>query len=387
MKLEFRRPPKAPILVFDGFATQGLLPILSSGSYRIFANRNSELNIWALLATVLRMKFSWRDYCVSYIRLSRAQLVITCIDSNATFYTLKRSLSRVRFIAIQNSIRGNATPVPGGDLWTMLKASPHQPPEVDYVATFGTAHSDLFRQNIRCATVEIGSTRNNSITRHSTPRRNERVDIGLISSYIEFPRHSEFPFNFKTPIATYLGTNEILIEDYVLADKSVASTIADVCTTENWNLHIAGKRPPDSQFEEAFYRKACEGLQYTYLPKSTEDASYHFLDGCNLVVTIDSTLGYEMIARGAKVLFIAARANFLVDESRQYQFGYPAHFGSEGPFWTSSLDPAHLRRCMTSLLEMSEDEWRESSAFVRQELMQFDPGNSVLRNLIAQLAI
>jgi surface carbohydrate biosynthesis protein len=372
--------------VFDRFGTQGLLPLLPKGTYSVFENRQTNLNLWVVISTLLKMKFTWRDYCISYIRLSRAKLVLTCIDSNATFYTLKHSLPQVQFVSIQNSIRGNASPIKDGDLWTMLKSSSHQPPHVDYVATFGTAHSNLFRQHIKCNTVEIGSTRNNAYPIRRQPRLQQPLQVGYISSYIEFPREAEPPYNFQSSVATYLGNREILIEDYFKADKTVVTRVAEICSLEKWELQIAGKRPPDSQFEPLFYEDACKGLPYRFVPRTVEDASYNFLDACNLIVTIDSTLGYEMIARGAKVLFISARAAILQDELRQYEFGFPGRYGSEGPFWTQSLDSDHLQQLMNSLINMPYEEWRQKSEFVRSDLMVFDPDNSSLRELIAGFA-
>lgn len=385
MKLRFRPPSRAKILVFDRFGTQGLMPLLAPGSYGVFEDRQNDLNVWALLITVARLRFSWRDYCVSYVRLSGARLVITCIDTNPIFYSLKAALPHVHFVAIQNSVRGNASPVKNGDLWSMLRISKYQPPTVDIVATFGQAHSSLYMQHVRCGTAEIGSTRNNMIPvpierpRHAPPR------IGLISGYVEFPRQPEPPHDLVSTTAWYFEDREVGVTEYFAADQRVAHLVASVSHDEGWDFRIVGKRPPDLRFEREFYAAACGTTPYTFLPKEGEDFSYRTLDHCNLVVTVDSTLGYEMIARGSRVLFITARALLLAGPgAEQYRFGFPRDFGNEGPFWTSILDARHIAGLMKSLLEMTDQQWSEVSHFVRDELMVHDPDNSQLRALIAK---
>lgn len=385
MKLRFRLPARAHVLVFDRFGTQGLMPLLSPGNYTVFENRQSELNLWVVLLTIIGFRFSWRDYCVTYIRLARAKIVITCIDSNATFYSLKAALPNVYFVAVQNSIRGNASPVKNGDLWSMLKRSEYQPPTVDLVATFGQAHSDLYKQHIRCDTVEIGSTRNNMVSAPLKKSPNTPCRVGLISGYVEFPRRAESPSDFVSNIAWYYEDREVTVSDYVTADKQVAALIASASQAEGWDFRIVGKRPPDLPFEREFYANACGSAPHLFMPKQAEDFSYNTLDQCDIVVTVDSTLGYEMIARGSRVLFVTARAHLLGGPgSEQYRFGFPRDFGNEGPFWTSTLDAQHLARVMKSLLAMSDREWHDASEFVRQDLMVFDPDNTKLRAIIAK---
>lgn len=385
MTIIWQRPRKSSLVVFDRYGTQGLLPLLTNRDHVVFENRRSHLHIWVLLDMLVRLRFSWRDYCVSYLRLTKPKLVITCIDSNATFYALKSGLPAVSFIAIQNGIRGNGSPIPDGDMWSMLERSRHQPPKVDFVATFGAAHSRMYAERIRCSTIEIGSTRNNMIPVEPKQTSGSRRRIGFISNFSGLPHQGIFPDGSASPVAMYLGGREIHARDYFAADATVAAATAAICAKSGWDLHIIGRRTPEFPFEHKFFADACGEHPFMFIAKRSEEASYQLLDTCDLVIAVDSTLGYEMITRGARVLFVAARAlNLGGLESQQFSFGFPGDYPDEGPFWTRSLDPHHLQSLMASLIEMPDHEWRLVSAFVRSELMKFDPDNSLLRNLIAE---
>jgi surface carbohydrate biosynthesis protein len=269
----------------------------------------------------------------------------------------------------------------------MLEQSSHQPPKVDVIATFGVAHSRLYAQRIHCSTLEVGSTRNNMIPVQARPTPNSRRRIGFISNFSGLPHQGVFPGGSASAIAMYLGNREISARDYFAADAAVAGLIARVCAKSEWDLQIIGRRTADFPHERAFFLDACGAYPFTFIEKRSEEASYQLLDQCDLTIAIDSTLGYEMIARGARVLFVAARAlNLGGAESRQFAFGFPDVHPDEGPFWTRSLDVAHLQHLMNSLIDMPPDEWRQTSEFVRGDLMVFDPDNSSLRKLIAGVA-
>ena len=67
---------------------------------------------------------------------------------------------------------------------------------------------------------------------------------------------------------------------------------------------------------------------------------FSFLDKCKLIITLDSTLGYEMLSRGKKVIFITAReyvSNFFLG----YGYAWPTKLSKNGPFgvliWTQII--------------------------------------------------
>jgi surface carbohydrate biosynthesis protein len=385
-KLQWRLPQKCDVVVFDRFATQGILPVLCQTRHTVFENRQSHLNLWALLRMIVCFHFSWLDYCVAYLQCTRANVVITGVDSNPVFYRLKHRLPGVVFIAVQNGIRGSGSPRQSGDLWSALRSpnSPH--PSVDIVATFGTAHSRQFREHIDCQTIEIGSSRSNAIplSRKSGPQL--RRQIALISNFSGLPHIGLFPDGNVAETAMFLGTRQVSAREYFAADAQVAAILARICQRQGWDFNIVGRRNESFPSERRFFEFACEGLPFTFIAKSFEESSYLTLDHADLVVSIDSTLGYEMISRGQRVLFIQARAELLGGpESKQFSFGFPGSYPKEGPFWTSKLDLSEISSRLNSMLGLTFDQWREASCFATSELMVSDPNNGKLSALLDSL--
>ena len=385
MKFEFRRPRKSKIVVLGG-ATQGILPLLKPGSYSTLEYRGSPFNVIALIHMLVFFGCSWRAYCLSLLSLSRAEIVISCIDTDAIFYSFKSDLPNVTFIAVQNGIRGNITEVPGGDLWTQLGRLPKQPPCVDFIATFGPAHSALYRSRIRCETIEIGSSRNNQFAIVRTRVEHDVPRVGFISNFI--PPHCRVYGDVETsPISTFLGLRPVQAHEYFRAEVVVGMAVARICAVRGWSLHVAGKRGPEFSEEREMWSQICANKPHYFHSRDVRSSSYEVLEGCDLIVTIDSTLGYEMIARGKKVLFVAERARILGgEEAKQFAFGFPKEYPTEGKFWTQSTEERHLSYLMQGLLNMADEEWETCSQFVREELMVYDPGNLILAELISRLS-
>ena len=49
--------------------------------------------------------FSFATYFKNYVKFTSTKIVITTIDNNLSFYTLKNNLEDIKFISIQNGIR------------------------------------------------------------------------------------------------------------------------------------------------------------------------------------------------------------------------------------------------------------------------------------------
>lgn len=383
--VSLRKPPASRVLVFDRYATQGIIPILNEGDFSVFENRNRNLNVWVLLHMLLRLKCSWVQYCVSHIRLTKARVIVTGVDSDANFYRLKHYLSHLRFVAVQNGIRGSGSPVPDGDLWSMLNRADTPRPQVDFVAVFGQAHAEQFAREIECSTVVIGSARSNLLPVSRPKDSPERKRVAFISNFSGLP-HSDIFANGSTPAGVmYFGDRLVNAKQYFKADAEVALTAARVCERLGMEFLIVGRRAPGHPHEQHFFDEACQGLPYRFVVKETETTSYQVLDAMDLVISIDSTLGYEMVARGSRALFVSARADMLGGpEASQFAFGFPDILPPEGPFWTRSLDDLTLANKMQRILTMSNDEWQRETSFVSSRLMIFDPGNTRLRRLLSE---
>ena len=92
-------------------------------------------------------------------------------------------------------------------------------------------------------------------------------------------------------------------------------------------------------------------------------------------MSIDSTLGYEALARGSKVvMFAGIRGDSYPLNTRR--FGWPADIPETGRFWTNSHDSHIWERVMDYVISIKNNDWREYSENYIKSVISFDQNNS-----------
>jgi surface carbohydrate biosynthesis protein len=88
--------------------------------------------------------------------------------------------------------------------------------------------------------------------------------------------------------------------------------------------------------EEAYF----SNILYSKVEFVDFESAYDAVDSTSLSVTIDSTLGYESIARGNKTSVFSVRGTLLgIDDQR---FGLPGSLSDVGPFWINIPEIEHF---------------------------------------------
>jgi surface carbohydrate biosynthesis protein len=132
--------------------------------------------------------------------------------------------------------------------------------------------------------------------------------------------------------------------------------------------------------EKAYYRELL-GAEPEYLAPIGLYPSYHALDDAEVIISADSTLGYESIARGNKTAVFSIRSTLV--GLRGFSYGWPGEFQDQGPFWTNHADPDVFNRILDYLFSVNDSQWKkdiEESGY--SSLMVRDPGNSVFRSIL-----
>jgi surface carbohydrate biosynthesis protein len=104
-------------------------------------------------------------------------------------------------------------------------------------------------------------------------------------------------------------------------------------------------------------------------------SSYESLELCGIVLVDQSSLGYEMLALGKRVGFIAS----MEWSKSTHRFGKPLEFGEKGPFWTNDPGEEEIGRILDYLLSVSDEQWERDSGWIRDQLMVHDYGNTKIR--------
>jgi surface carbohydrate biosynthesis protein len=366
-KFYWKLPKKSDILIYDACGADALAPYLAEYKSETIFLRGELVNIPCLFVAMFRVKF-WKGnpvdaYVDVFIRLVSPSIAVTFIDNSPGFYTISSRFPRLKTVFLQNGRR---------DDW--LDRLPNPPKfHVDYMLFHNIAMGRYHQKFISGSALAVGSLKNNR-ARKSVDGPGEGVLF--VSQFRERPvGGGAF---FRQP-----NGDEVYWEQFYEADARVLRFLSKWCAEKNKPLRIAGCSPDNESAERAFFANCLPGCDWEYFPKSDLYASYGLVDAAELVVFVDSALGYESIGRGKKTAGFSCRGGFVGAETRR--FGWPAALPDNGPFWTNELKESEFCRVMNYLAMVSDVEWKRAQSQYGPDLMAFDTDNRQFSALLSQL--
>ena len=88
--------------------------------------------------------------------------------------------------------------------------------------------------------------------------------------------------------------------------------------------------------------------------------SYQLVDLYDMIVFIDSTLGYEAIARNKKVAVFSTRRSDYEDKQGS-PFGWPKLINENGFFYTNILSKDEVYRVLNNVFNCSQINWKKKT--------------------------
>jgi len=367
---QWRLPKKGGVLIYDACGAEVLAPYLIGYSVEIIPSRGKSVNVPCLLRAILKLSF-WRgnpiqSYAEAFIEVVSPKLVITYIDNDVSFYTISNRFQDIKTIFLQNGSRSEM-----GDIFGHLVKSESY--HVDYMFVHGSAIGRHYQKFISGQVIAVGSLKSNQI------KKSAKVVVGsilFISQYHDKPEGGA-PFWIEPD-----GT-PIYWDQFFAAEVQALNFLSQWCAENNKLLQICGRRTDKDCLEKGFYADCLKECVWEYIPRSSNSNSFELVDAAELVVFIDSTLGYESIGRGNKTASFSCRGSSLNNAATK--FGWPTNLPDNGPFWTNDADERQFQRVMDYLNTVSAEEWEQTRQLYASELMEFDAGNTRFVALLAQL--
>jgi surface carbohydrate biosynthesis protein len=366
----WKLPKKSDVVIYDASGAELVLPYLNEYDVAVVPLRGESVNIQCLLRAMFKRRF-WtvkplQIYAETFIEAVSPKVAITFIDNNVNFYTLSRLFPSTKTIFIQNGLRGG-----GRDIFASLTESNRY--HVDYMLVFNSAFGEKYNRFIEGEYFPIGSFKNNNIKKQAELKQD---GVLFISQYRPKPENS---VTFTVDAAGI----PVSWEKFYSSEALVLSFLKEWCIKNHRLLKIAGCTTEFQNAERDFFAANLDGLNWEYVPKSNLYGSYKAVDEAEVVVFIDSALGFESIGRGKKTAGLSCRGRLLNDES--INFGWPATLPDNGPFWTNDPDERQFQRVMDYVAGLSTEAWERISLTHSAHLMAFDPGNTRFEALIAHL--
>ena len=381
MRLDFSIPRRVRLVYFGRIGLGILRNYVTETDVAIYENPREHLNVWVALRMLLSRDLSEFSYYRAFLRWRKPKFVITMEDNNTLFYATKLLAPQCKTFSIQNGLRTPLAHSATSGLKSEMQKLNAAGFDADVVLTLGGLGTQFFREalpNSRGKLIEIGSTINNAL-----PLANEApfVSAKRIVFISKFPNFgsSGISSGWKNQIRVYVGDIGLTDEEYFRVDGLVAKICAGIATSHGLSFVVLGKRPAWQVGEYNFFSQHLRGLHWEYLPSTNQSSSYEAIHSDDIIVNVDSTLGYELMARGLRVVSVAARMQACGYPSVPLlHFGYPLVSEASGPFWTSIATESEVRRMIELAMTASVEEWERLTLPIRQMLFQYDRGNSRL---------
>jgi surface carbohydrate biosynthesis protein len=337
-----------------------------------------QLNVFAVLRMLFAGKKSLFDYTIAYIKIFKPQFVFTFLDNNIDFYKLAEMFPKTKFIAVQNGQRANYANQMGNGFFDLLRnASLKNKLSAHAICVLGTTAADQYTQYIQAKPVVTGSIKNNLIGGQIAPT--DHFDIVYISQHAPF----DIP---NSEIQFFFGKKSITAQEFYTIEQKIVCFLAERSVRLHQSFAVLGKRTDSSSYEREFFVSAAQPAPIHFIPRTSEVSTYEFCNSASLIVTADSTVGYEFLARGNKVAFLSGRTNAVSNElSREIHdtdFGFPLKLGASGPFWTNTANESDFEQVIGSVQSMSDGQWAAAISPYNDVLMAYQPGNSAFIQML-----
>jgi surface carbohydrate biosynthesis protein len=367
-QLKVLPPRPSSVLIYDGMNRHLLAPILELWSPEVLFLRGEELNLYCLVRGFFRGG-SLRDaYIDCYVQAVHPKLIITFIDNDTRFYQLSVRHPSIKTMFIQNGWRSYYSDV--FETLDLLNSQDRNSALVDYMLVFGRYIGEEYSRYIKGLIIPFGSYKNNAITQ----RGKRQPDIlAFISQYHEG--------------GVTLDNKKISHDDFFKKPDLLILEFLQTYARENHKRLVVIPRNRRNQMpqrgrEESYY---CEllGSAIEFLDPDSETPSYDAVDLAGVSVAIDTTLGYESLARRNRTAIFSVRGT--ICGLKGYDFAWPNKSDETGFFWTNRTDSSIFAKILDRLYAATDADWQTQLAACKvNDLIVCNSNNAILERILVE---
>jgi surface carbohydrate biosynthesis protein len=365
VRFTFTKPSQARVVIYDATGAEIIARLFdSTEQISVLDTRLEVVNIRVLFQMLFMKGFRafgraarQHAYVDAFLSLSKPQLVATFIDNDPNFYSLAaRNDFKFKTAFFQNGRRFKLL-----DVFSRMEVNPDW--HVDHMFVFSQQVGNLYSESIAGQVHALGSLKNNFATRHPG---NKNRELLWLSGWE--------PFDPSPKYASDIDGRSISYSEYFEMDAQLLKHVADWCLRNDFKLRVAGRSSDPRGAEWEHFKVQLDSLEaWVFQSRSTPFATYAAIDGAELSVSLDSTVSYEALARGAKIALFPWRYHTLKSDSSP--FCWPVEVPDEGPFWATDVSKEAVDRVLDFVSLADPSEWALISERYLESVMLFDEGN------------
>jgi surface carbohydrate biosynthesis protein len=161
--------------------------------------------------------------------------------------------------------------------------------------------------------------------------------------------------------------------NYIKNEKKFLLNLRNYCLKNKIQLDILGKNIIFFKEEKHYFSQILTSSHFEFIPASNNRKTYELTSKYKIIVTIESSLGYEMLSRNKKVAFFNTHEN--IYPINTLYFGWPKKKLISGPFWTNKFHITEIRRILDYLLKINDQEWNKVIRLYSKNTINFDENN------------
>ena len=361
-KKTWSRPNKSSVLIYDASGMNIFFEYIKKWNPEVLHVRGESINLQVLFASFLKGGKPHDSYVDEYIRIVKPDLIITFIDNNLNFFTISERHKSIKTLSIQNGMRYYF----GDIFYTLDSIYPNNLKKlrVDYMLTFGITTRDYYQKYVSGSVIPVGSIKNNLVPRTTNVQNGV---IAFISQYKGGRSINGKYYDYEKYAGLTVKTIINFLKDYAVSNKKNLMVIPRFSKTSS------------SRKQEEDYYNDLLGYEAQFLDVDKNFSSYHAIDMAEVVVSVDSTLGIESVARGNKTAIFSIRGDIL--GLKGFNYGWPSKYPDYGPFWTNKCNHESFETILDYLFNVDDIQWfkdLEKTNF--SSVMEYNEGNSILED-------
>jgi surface carbohydrate biosynthesis protein len=358
-KFQIQRPKISDILIFDYVGADNFAKYLKNYNYDILHTRGEKINLYVALKCLFNFKLNFENYIKYYIKICKAKIVITFIDNNYFFYKLKKYNPHIKTIFVQNGIRSHFA-----DIFSKKEIfDKKEYLAVDYMFTSNDIIGKKYNEFINGKFISIGYFKNNKNLINSKYKKKEILYIST---------HRNFGLNKKI-------YEKYTWSDVIKNDEKFLKWLNHFCILNKVKINILGRyNNNESKNEKFYFDKFFDNYKFIVTTKP-----YKIIDKYKYIITNDSTLGIENLARGGITAFISNRLNFYPFNTRK--FGWMEAFPKSGFFWTHHNNIGEFSRVVSNIIFSKKRKILKEINYYKKKIVAYDKGNKKFNLTIKQI--
>jgi len=369
IKKTWKKPKKAEVLIYDHPFAETIKKYFNSDEVEVYYNRfeeDSKINFYIVLKCFLNLNFQLKkNYKDKYFKFVNPKVVITFNDNNPVFFQLKKQFPNIIFVAIQKAWKYDTEFDIIYKRHSLKKNSGYY---CDYLFCYNKHVAEIYSQFISYKKVfAIGSFTSNS----KKIEKNAEEPIVFISQWRSFKESTPFTGNLK-------------FGDWQKNEIFFLKKLSEYLKKKSLKIKIIGKTTHSIEREKNFYEKIFND-SCTFIPQSYKRNHYKILDNSRLVISLESTLAYESLARGNRTIFFSIRSDGL-KKFDMIRFCWPETKADKGPNWSNEYNFEEFER-LFSIMKIKDIEWSKIINSHFNTTTIYDEDNSQFTKLMLDLKI